>query len=80
MVEAPELSSASSYGALDRALHRLAFATPRAQVAIADLEDRLFRRELARVTTGSPVLVTGLPRSGTTILLELFAGSLDLSD
>jgi hypothetical protein len=61
------------YGLLDRALHRVAFATGRAHVGLADLEERLFGRELAAVPAERPILVTALPRAGTTVLLELLA-------
>lgn len=61
------------YGFFDRLLHRFAFATTGAQRGVADLEHRLFRRELAAVTPGDPVFVTALPRAGTTALLQLLA-------
>lgn len=61
----------SGYGALDRALHRLAFRSGALQVALADIEDTLYRRRLDPVSTDNPVLVTALPRAGTTLLLEL---------
>ena len=64
----------AGYSRLDRALHRLAFATTKAQLGIADLEQRWFRRDLEAVQVGAPVLITALPRAGTTILLELVAG------
>ncbi|MEZ5965917.1 MAG: sulfotransferase [Planctomycetota bacterium] len=64
----------SGYSRIDRALHRLAFATVRAQIGVADLADRVFRRDLAKVEATAPVLITALPRAGTTILLELLAG------
>lgn len=68
------MSLADRYGLLDRALHRFAFATAGALRGAADLEDRMFRRELAAVLPGAPVFVTALPRAGTTILLELLYG------
>lgn len=49
----------------------MAFASPAAQRSLADLEDRLFARRLATVTVERPVFVTGVPRAGTTLLLEL---------
>ncbi|MBK8979381.1 MAG: sulfotransferase [Planctomycetes bacterium] len=70
----PATDFENRYGRLDRILHRLAFATRRAQLGIADLEERTFRRELASVEPGPSVFVTALPRAGTTILLELLAG------
>lgn len=65
---------AKNYPALDRILHRIAFQTPSAQLAIADIEDRLFAKPLARCTAERPVFITGLPRAGTTMLLECCAG------
>jgi hypothetical protein len=62
-----------TYGRLDRLLHRVAFATTRAQLALADLEERLFARELRRHRPDRPVLITALPRGGTTMLLEIVA-------
>jgi hypothetical protein len=59
------------YGLLDRALHRLAFASGSAQRALAELEDRLYRDLLAGIELRDPVLIAGLPRAGTTLLLEL---------
>ena len=67
------MSFRNTYGWLDRCLHRMAFATPSAQLGVADLEQRMFRAELEGVTAAQPILVTGLPRAGTTILLELLA-------
>jgi hypothetical protein len=63
------------YSLWERWLHRLAFATRTAQLGIADLEQRLFRRELAPIEAGAPVLITALPRAGTTILLEMLAAA-----
>ncbi len=63
--------SQSDYSFLDRALHRLALARPGLQVGMAEVETDLFRKALARVPIGGEVFVTGLPRSGTTILLNL---------
>lgn len=63
------------YGLFERALHRVAFATTTAQLGIADLEQRVFRKDLAGVSPQAPVLVTALPRAGTTIFLELLAAA-----
>jgi hypothetical protein len=61
------------YSWLDRLVHRLAFATGPAQLALADLEDKLYKRELASIRLDRPVFITGLPRAGTTLLLEICA-------
>jgi hypothetical protein len=67
------VSFKNRYGLLDRMVHRIAFGTTWAQRGTADLEERLFQKELAALELGPPVLITGLPRAGTTILLELLA-------
>jgi hypothetical protein len=59
------------YSSIDRLLHRLAFATASVQIEMADLEDRIFKGELAGVEATRPVFITALPRAGTTLLLEL---------
>lgn len=62
------------YSVLERSLHRLAFRTRTAQVAIADIEDRAFAGPLASCKSERPVFITALPRAGTTLLLECCAG------
>ena len=69
------MSFQNRYGVFDRLLHRIAFATPGAQRGSADLEARMFRAELEAFEPGPPVLVTALPRAGTTMLLELLAAT-----
>jgi Sulfotransferase family len=63
------------YSAADRLLHRLAFATRRAQIGLADLEDVMFRDQLARHELDRPLFITALPRAGTTLLLEMCVAS-----
>ncbi len=62
-----------NYSATDRLLHQIAFATTSMQTAIAGLEDRMFRRRIASVRMGPPVFICGLPRAGSTLLLDLLA-------
>lgn len=62
------------YSRLDRILHQVAFKTNTAQIALADVEDAFFAKELARCQTTRPVFITALPRAGTTLLLECCAG------
>jgi hypothetical protein len=69
------MSFENRYGRLDRLLHRIAFTTLSAQEGLADVEDRLFRREILSADPGRPVFITGLPRSGTTILLNVLSSS-----
>jgi hypothetical protein len=63
------------YSIVERLLHRLAFATRRAQIGLGDLEDMLFRARLARYALDRPLFITALPRAGTTLLLELCVAS-----
>jgi hypothetical protein len=61
------------YSTLDRALHRVAFLTWSAQIALSDIEDQLFKKRLAKIEVKKPVFIAALPRAGTTLLLEIFA-------
>lgn len=61
------------YSLLDRTLHRIAFHTCSAQVALADAEDRLFAKKLAGIKLEKPVFITALPRAGTTLILAFCA-------
>lgn len=70
-----DAAAGEDYSATDRTLHRLAFRTREPQIAVADLEDRIFRKPLAASDAGEPVFITALPRAGTTLLLEIFAAS-----
>jgi len=63
----------NSYSGLDRLLHRLSFSTTAVQIDLAELEERLFAKQVADVAASSPVFITALPRAGTTLLLELCA-------
>lgn len=59
-----------SYGAVDRALHRLSFRTLGAQRRLAAAETRMFRDRIDPAHARRPVFVTSLPRAGTTVVLE----------
>jgi len=63
----------SAYSATDRTLHQLAFNTITAQLGLADIEEHVYARTLKAYPADRPVFVTGLPRAGTTLLLERFA-------
>src|SRR5262245_43286282 len=67
------LPDAEGYSGMDRALHRVAFATYDVQADLADIEDRLFAAHLGSITNQRPVFITSLPRAGTTLLLECCA-------
>lgn len=59
------------YSRGERALHQIAFATPLAQLSVADMEDGLFKKRIKAARNDHPVFITGLPRGGTTLLLNL---------
>jgi hypothetical protein len=62
---------ADRYSPVERALHYIAFSVPFVQKALGELENDLFARQRERATAGREVFITGLPRAGTTLLLEL---------
>lgn len=64
-------ATASDYSTVDRMLHRVAFASVPVQIGLSTTENRLYRRRLDGLEPERPVFVTGLPRSGTTLLLEM---------
>lgn len=59
-----------AYSALDRMVHRLAFAAPAVQLAAAGIEASLLSGRFKDVAVGPPVFITALPRAGTTPLLS----------
>lgn len=63
--------TSSQYSMLDRLLHRVAFIHPGLQKILGDVENDFFKKQLSGVEVTNPVFVTGLPRAGTTLLLEL---------
>jgi hypothetical protein len=65
----------SNYSFVDRALHYFAFGAPFVQKVLCELENDLFRSELEQVDSSDEVFVTGLPRAGTTLVLELLYGT-----
>ncbi len=66
-------SERTNYSPLEKGLHHLAFKTGMAQVAMADMEDSVYARQLDAIELDRPVFVTALPRAGTTLLLECFS-------
>ncbi|MEM9272282.1 MAG: sulfotransferase [Cyanobacteria bacterium P01_F01_bin.143] len=63
----------NSYSSLDQALHRMSFKTYGTQVSLANIEDKIFSAKLSQFSVNKPVFITGLPRAGTTLLLECLA-------
>ena len=69
------MSFARNYSFLERTVHHLAFSSPFIQRALGELENDLYKSQLERAASGREVFVTGLPRAGTTLLLELLYGT-----
>ena len=67
------MNHASAYSRIDRLLHRMAFSGTQIQVALADIEDQVYARNIPTGPVARPVFVTALPRAGTTLLLEAVA-------
>jgi hypothetical protein len=65
----------SNYNFIERALHYFAFSVPLVQKVLAELENDFFKRKLEGVDSSGEVFVTGLPRAGTTLVLELLYGT-----
>lgn len=61
------------YTRVERLLHRVAVAGVPLQLALAELEQRVYHRRLSAVAVERPVFVAGLPRAGTTLVLELLS-------
>ncbi len=64
------VAETSAYNAGDRLMHALAFSGPGVQKALARIDDRLYRRDIARVPDAAPIFITSLARGGTTALLN----------
>jgi hypothetical protein len=65
------MSRLTAYGAVARWLHRIAFASWPIQAALGDVEEKAFAPQLKTAEFARPVFVAGLPRAGSTLLLEL---------
>lgn len=68
--------SKDTYSPLDRLLHRLALGNRAVAELTADLDRLVARQHVANAdAAGPPVFITGLARSGTTILLQALHAS-----
>ena len=64
-----------NYSNIDRMVHTLAMSQLQVQRSLARIEDKGFDRDHGSIRAQSPVFITSLPRAGTTLLLELLAGT-----
>lgn len=65
------MSFENDYSLLDRLLHYTALSSSHLQKALFDIESSLYRKQLSKAKSDSEVFVTGLPRAGTTLILDL---------
>ena len=65
----------SEYSRLDRALHRLALGSAAVRQMTFDIERMSARPDLAAVRRQKHVLIAGLARAGSSLLLRMLAGS-----
>jgi hypothetical protein len=61
------------YGFFDKLLHRLAFKSSKLQLTLAENESDENRSSLDKLKVERPVFIASLPRSGTTILLDVLS-------
>lgn len=73
--ESAEDASWTHYTRLEKLLHQIAFATASLPRIFGQLDQDIFAPKDLPEPAGAPVFVTGLPRAGTTLLLELLVGS-----
>lgn len=62
------------YGFFAKLLHKFAFKTAKMQINLAESEYQQHLSELLHIPIKKPIFITGLPRAGTTVLLEVLAG------
>lgn len=67
------MSHEGNYSFVDRAIHRLAFASPAIQATASDVEALLYGKRFRHLQVERPIFVTSLPRAGTTLVLEILS-------
>ena len=65
------MSLSGDYSLIDRCLHYIAFGHPSIQKALCEIENDLFSKKFEDIVSNNEVFVTGLPRSGTTLVLDM---------
>ncbi|GLS26277.1 sulfotransferase [Marinibactrum halimedae] len=72
MPSSENVSSNQNYSFVDRLIHRIAFIHPMVQRSLGGIEADIFKSDLQPAKIDRPTFVTGLPRAGTTLMLESF--------
>ena len=73
------MSFENNYSITDKLFHYIAFASPIVQKTLCDLENDLYKNKINSCTSHNEVFVAGLPRSGTTLILEILYGTGEFS-
>ena len=73
------MSLSDDYSLADRGLHYLAFCHPAIQKALCEIENDLYGKRFRDISSDNEVFVTGMPRSGTTLILELLYNTREFS-
>lgn len=60
-----------NYNFIDRMLHSVAFSIPFIQRELGSLETDFYKNKFSSIKLKNEVFVTGLPRSGTTLILQI---------
>ncbi len=64
---------------VDKMFHHLVFSHPSVQRLLGDVENELYGSKFNEINSIKPVFVAGLPRSGTTLLLEILFATEEFS-
>jgi hypothetical protein len=64
-------SFSGNYNVIERLLNHVAFCSPVVQKSLSELENDMFQAQLKDARSEREVFITGLPRAGTTLVLEL---------
>ncbi|MBW3162948.1 sulfotransferase [Ferrimonas balearica] len=59
------------YSVVERWMHKLVFAVPLLEETLKGMESTLYAEQWQQQTIDRPIFIAGLPRAGTTLLLEL---------
>jgi len=73
------VSLSDDYSLVDRGLHYLAFCHPAVQKALCEIENDLYGKRFGDIRSNNEVFVAGMPRSGTTLILELLYNTREFS-
>ena len=64
-------TSVAPYSFTERMMHHLAFISRTSGISLANMETSVYKKSIAGIEISKPVFITALPRTGTTLLLEL---------